>query len=32
MSKFAYDTDLYHKVKNPDNIMELQEDINKLVE
>ena len=32
MSKFADDTKLCHIARNPDNIMELQEDINKLVE
>ena len=32
MSKFADDTKLCHSARNPDNIMELQEDINKLVE
>ena len=32
MSKFADDTKLCHKSRNPDDIMELQEDINKLVE
>ena len=32
MSKFAYDTKLSHRAKNPDDIMELQQDINKLVE
>ena len=32
MSKFADDTKLFHRVSNPDDIMELQEDINKLVE
>ena len=31
MSKFADDTKLYHRARNPDDIMELQEDINKLV-
>ena len=32
MSKFADDTKLCHRAKNPDDIMELQEDNNKLVE
>ena len=32
MSKFADDTKLFHRSRNPDDIMELQEDINKLVE
>ena len=32
MSKFADDTTLCHRTRNPDDIMELQEDINKLVE
>ena len=32
MSKFADDTKLRHRARNPDDIMELQEDINKLVE
>ena len=32
ISKFADDTKLCHRVRNPDDIMELQEDINKLVE
>ena len=32
ISKFADDTKLCHRARNPDNIMELQEDINKLVE
>ena len=32
MSKFADDPKLCHRARNPDNIMELQEDINKLVE
>ena len=32
MSKFADDTKLCHKARNPDDIMELQEDINKLVQ
>ena len=32
MSKFADDTKLCHRARNPDDIMELQEDINKLVE
>ena len=32
MSKFSDDTKLYHRARNPDDIMELQEDINKLVE
>ena len=32
MSKFAYDTKQCHRARNPDDIMELQEDINKLVE
>ena len=32
MSKFAYDTKLYHRARNRDDITELQEDINKLVE
>ena len=32
MSKFADDPKLCHRTRNPDNIMELQEDINKLVE
>ena len=32
MSKFADDTKLCHRARNPDGIMELQEDINKLVE
>ena len=31
MSKFADDTKLCHRARNPDDIMELQEDINKLV-
>ena len=32
MSKFADDTKLCHRSRNPDDVMELQEDINKLVE
>ena len=32
MSKFADDTKLCHRARNPDDIIELQEDINKLVE
>ena len=32
MSKFADDTKLCHRARNPYDIMELQEDINKLVE
>ena len=32
MSKFGDDTKLCHRAKNPDDTMELQEDINKLVE
>ena len=32
MSKFADDTKLWHRARNPDDIMELQEDINKLFE
>ena len=32
MSKFADDTKLCHSARNPDDITELQEDINKLVE
>ena len=32
MSIFADDTKLCHRARNPDDIMELQEDINKLVE
>ena len=32
MSKFEDDTKLCHRARNPDDIMELQEDINKLVE
>ena len=32
MSKFPDDTKLCHRARNPDDIMELQEDINKLVE
>ena len=32
MSKFADDTKLCHRARNPDDIMELQEDINKLLE
>ena len=32
MSKFADDTKLCHRARNPDDVMELQEDINKLVE
>ena len=32
MSKFSDDSKLCHRAKNPDDIMELQEDINKLVE
>ena len=32
MSKFADDTKLCHRTRNPDNIPEQQEDINKLVE
>ena len=31
MSKFADDTKLSHRARNPDDIMELQEGINKLV-
>ena len=31
MSKFADDTKLCHRARNPDDIMELREDINKLV-
>ena len=32
MSKFSDDTKLCHRARNPDDIMKLQEDINKLVE
>ena len=32
MLKFAVDRKLCHRARNPDDIMELQEDINKLVE
>ena len=32
MSKFADDTKLCHRARNRDDILELQEDINKLVE
>ena len=32
MSKFADDTKFCHRARNPDDIMELLEDINKLVE
>ena len=32
MSKFADDTKLCHRARNPDDIKELQEDINNLVE
>ena len=32
MSKFADDTKLCHRARNPADIMELQDDINKLVE
>ena len=32
MSKFADDTKLCHKARNPDDILERQEDINKLLE
>ena len=32
MSKFADNTKLCHRARNPDDIMELQQDINKLVE
>ena len=32
MPKFANDTKLCHRARNPDDIMEPQEDINKLVE
>ena len=32
MSKFADDTKLWDRARKPDDIMELQEDINKLVE
>ena len=32
MSKFADDTKLCHRARNPDDIIELQEDITKLVE
>ena len=32
MSKFADDTKLYQRARNHDDIMEIQEDINKLVE
>ena len=32
MSKFADDIKICHRARNPDDIMELQEDINKLVE
>ena len=32
MSKFADYTKLCHRARNPDDIMELREDINKLVE
>ena len=32
MSKFADDTKLCHRARNPDDITELQEDINKLIE
>ena len=31
MSKFADDIELCHRARNPDEIIELQEDINKLV-
>ena len=31
-SKFADDTKLFHRARNPDDIMELLEDISKLVE
>ena len=31
MSKFADDTKLCHRARDPDDIMELQEDINELV-
>ena len=31
MSKFADDTKLCHGARNPDEIIELQEDINKVV-
>ena len=32
MSKFADDTKLCHRARNPDDVMELREDVNKLVE
>ena len=32
MSKFADDTKLCHRARNPDDIMSLHQDINKLVE
>ena len=32
MSKFADDTKLCHRAKNPDDIVEPQEDVNELVE
>ena len=32
MCKFADDTKLCHRARNPDDIMELQEDISKLIE
>ena len=32
MSKFADDTKLCHRARNHNGVMELQEDINKLVE
>ena len=32
MSKFTDDTKLSHRARNPDDIIELHEDINKLVE
>ena len=32
LSEFADDTKLCHRARNPDDIMELKEDINKLVE
>ena len=32
MSEFADDTKLFHRARNPDDIIELQEKINKLVQ
>ena len=32
MSKLEDDTKLCHRTRNPDDVMELQEDINKVVE